>query len=118
MVKKEVNLNTDFINDMAASFQNTISNIIVSKLQLTINYLKKRNIYINQISLVGGVANNKYIYEKVKAESKKHNCNLLMPPKEMLSDNAAMIGWACAKKYSKDFKSDFNFKPNPRLTIN
>ena len=41
-----------------------------------------------------------------------------MPPKYMLSDNAAMIGWACIQKYSKKQYSDIFFKPNPRLTIN
>ena len=36
----------------------------------------------------------------------------------MLSDNAAMIAWACIKKYSKNPYSDIYFKANPKLTIN
>jgi tRNA A37 threonylcarbamoyltransferase TsaD len=40
-----------------------------------------------------------------------------MPPKYMLSDNAAMIGWACIQKYLLNGFSDLYFKVNPRLTI-
>ena len=47
-----------------------------------------------------------------------YNCSVILPPKYMLSDNAAMIGWACSKKRKiKDF-SNINFKANPRLKIN
>ena len=35
----------------------------------------------------------------------------------MMSDNAAMIAWACIYKYNKN-DDNLNFKPNPRLTIN
>ena len=45
-----------------------------------------------------------------------YNISLLKPPKYMLTDNAAMVAWACISKYSK-VKGDINFKPNPRLTI-
>ena len=41
-----------------------------------------------------------------------------MPPNYMLSDNAAMIGWACLQKSSKKLDSDIFFKPDPRLSIN
>ena len=34
----------------------------------------------------------------------------------MISDNAAMIAWACIKNY-KNKNQDLNFKPNPRLKI-
>ena len=41
-----------------------------------------------------------------------------MPPNYMLSDNAAMIGWACIQKHTKNYLSEILFKPNPRLKIN
>ena len=46
-----------------------------------------------------------------------NNCSLIMPKRYMLSDNAAMIGWACIQKYQKKFKSNIFFEANPRLTI-
>ena len=43
--------------------------------------------------------------------------SVLLPINEMMGDNAAMIAWACLKKYNKNM-TDINFKPDPRLVIN
>jgi N6-L-threonylcarbamoyladenine synthase len=118
LVKKEDKLDDIFINNMAASFQNKICEILISKLNLTISFLKKRKINISQISLVGGVAANQFIYKHLTYAASKYLYSITVPPKYMLSDNAAMIGWACLKKYNKNYQSNIFFKPNPRLTIN
>ena len=55
--------------------------------------------------------------EKIKKIAHDHTCSIIMPPKYMLSDNAAMIGWACIQKYLLNEFSDLYFKVNPRLTI-
>ena len=117
IVLKQKNFNEKFISDLAASFQKTITDILISKIRLTIKYLNKKNIHISQISLVGGVAANEYIYGAIKNVATKYSCSVIMPPKYMLSDNAAMIGWACIQKYSKKKYNDIFFKANPRLTI-
>ena len=111
-------MNDMFKYNLAASFQYTIAEILKNKLELTLNYLNKKNISISQVSLVGGVAANKYIYKSLNKIAAKLNCSLILPPKFMFGDNASMIGWACIQKKSiKDF-SNIHFKPNPRLTIN
>tara|TARA_B110000438_G_scaffold294368_1_gene335673 strand:- start:4393 stop:5400 length:1008 start_codon:yes stop_codon:yes gene_type:complete len=117
IVKKNKKLDKKFKLDMSSSFQETVTKILVSKLKLSIEYLNNRNISFSQISLVGGVANNQYIYNEINLTSKNNSCSLIMPPKDMLSDNAAMIGWACIQKYSINAKSDIFFKANPRLKI-
>ena len=81
-------------------------------------YLKKLDIKISQLSLVGGVASNNFIYKKLKNTASNYDCAVNMPLNYMLSDNAAMIGWAFIKKYKNGFESDLLFKPNPRLSIN
>ena len=116
--KNNINNNKKFISDIAASFQETITQILESKFKLTHDELIKRNIHSRQISLVGGVAANKYILNKIQKLAKNFNYSIILPPKDMLSDNAAMIGWACIKKYTKKKFSDINFKANPRLHIN
>ena len=103
---------------MSASFQNKVTDIFDKKLHLSMDYLKKLDIEISQISLVGGVASNKFIYKKIKDTASNYNCTVNMPPHYMLSDNAAMIGWAFIKKYKNGFDPDLLFKPNPRLSIN
>ena len=117
LVKKQNKINKIFVQNLTASFQHKITEILDSKLKLTFEHLKSKNIIISQISLVGGVAANRYIYEKIKKTASKNNCSVIMPKKYMLSDNAAMIGWACIQKYKKEFTSNLFFEANPRLTI-
>jgi N6-L-threonylcarbamoyladenine synthase len=118
IVKKQKNVDEIFINNMAASFQNKISEILISKLDLTFNYLRQKKINISNMSLVGGVASNQYIYKRIKENANKYKCTVQIPPNFMFSDNAAMIAWACAKKNSDNFTSDILFKANPRLKVN
>ena len=120
IVQKNINKknNKKFISNIAASFQETVSLILESKFKLIQDELIKRKIDSKQISLVGGVAANKYILNKIQKLAKNFNYSIILPPKDMLSDNAAMIGWACIKKYTKKKFSDINFKANPRLHIN
>ncbi|MDC0056735.1 tRNA (adenosine(37)-N6)-threonylcarbamoyltransferase complex transferase subunit TsaD [Alphaproteobacteria bacterium] len=117
IVNNNKNMDERFVSDVAASFQNTIINIIESKTLLTLEHLKKRKINVSQISLVGGVAANQSIYKKIKKIAHDNDCSIIMPPMYMLSDNAAMIGWACIQKCLINTFADLHFKANPRLTI-
>jgi len=118
IVKKQKNINNSFVENLSASFQHKVSEILEDKLDLTMDYLKTSKINISQISLVGGVAANKYICNNFKKIAHNYNCSIVMPPNYMLSDNAAMVGWACIQKSSKKLVSDILFKPDPRLAIN
>ena len=119
IVKNQSVINSSFKCDISSSFQKTIGNILKKKLELTIKYLLRKNIKILTISLVGGVANNDYIYNSMKHIAEKNSLKVIMPPKFMLSDNAAMIGWAAIQKIKidKNNSSDLLFKVNPRLKI-
>ena len=118
IVNKENKINSQFKSNMAACFQTTIASILESKFDILFNYLNAKKINISQISLVGGVASNQYIFNKLNKISKRYSCTVVLPAKFMLSDNAAMIGWTCIKKYKKNPHNDLYFKANPRLQIN
>ena len=117
LLTKKNDINDTFINNLSASFQKTISEIITSKIKTGLIILREKNIKTNSISVVGGVSNNKYIRMKIKDFVAKENIELYYPLKEMMSDNAAMISWACIKNYT-DKKDDIFFKPKPRMNIN
>ena len=114
LVKKNV-LSDDFVANMSASFQFCITKILLDKVSKVIKKLKKDSIDISSISIVGGVANNKYILNKFTDFAKNENLKIFIPLKDMMSDNAAMIAWACMNQ--EIIKDDLLFKPNPRLTI-
>ena len=115
---KENNLNEKLVQNVSASFQHKISEILNEKINLALNKIKKNNINIKQLAVVGGVAANDYIRSRMKKMCSNKNIQLIIPPKTMFSDNAAMISWACIQKISKGvIKHDINFKANPRLQI-
>tara|TARA_B100001057_G_scaffold394076_1_gene403185 strand:- start:1286 stop:2296 length:1011 start_codon:yes stop_codon:yes gene_type:complete len=117
LIIKKNELNKKFIEDVSASFQKTISEIIIQKISSGIDILSKRNIFIKSISVVGGVANNKYILKNLETLFVQSEIKLCYPIEEMKSDNAAMIAWACFVNYNKA-KDNIFFKPQPRLKIN
>ncbi len=117
IVKNKKIIDEELKSNISASFQNIVTDILIKKFNMTLKYLKNQNVNITQISLVGGVAANKFIYNKLEKECLKNNIEIILPPKNMLSDNAAMIGWACIKKLYNNNINDLYFKENPRLTL-
>ncbi len=116
LVKKN-KLNDNFVRNLSASFQKTIAEIISLKLKRALGSLNTNKINIKSISVVGGVANNEYIRKKLENLFEQKKIKLYYPLKEMMSDNAAMIAWACLKNYSEE-KNNIFFKPEPRMKIN
>ena len=106
-----------FIKNLSASFQKTITEIILEKIRKGIKKLEDDKIFIRSISIVGGVANNEYIKKKIQSFFSKNDIEIYYPLKEMMSDNAAMIAWACIKNYNEK-KNDIFFKPSAKMKIN
>ena len=115
-IVKENELSNEFISNLSASFQFCVSKILIEKIKKTLKKLTDESVNVKSLSIVGGVSNNKYISEKIKDAFQNHNINILFPPKEMMSDNAAMIAWNCLNK-NIEIASDLFFKANPRLSI-
>ena len=113
---KKNKISKKFIEDLSASFQKNITEILIEKLERGLERLKSENKKISSISVVGGVSNNKYIRSKIEDIFIKKNIEIYYPIKEMMGDNAAMIAWACMKFYKKD-RNDLFFKPMPRLGV-
>ena len=117
IVKKKHKIDNKFISDISASFQKTLVEILKNKLDSVFKLMLKRNINIDQVSLVGGVAKNKYIRNNIKKSLKNYNSSILLPPDFMLADNAAMIGWSCIKTKKNNFQSNIHFSPDPKLKV-
>ena len=117
ILTKKNKIDDIFINNLSASFQKTVAEIIITKVKTGLMILKEKGTIINSISVVGGVSNNKYIRNKFKNFIDKENIELYYPLKEMMSDNAAMISWACIKNYNRN-KNNIFFKSEARMNIN
>jgi N6-L-threonylcarbamoyladenine synthase len=80
----------DFIgknrNDLAASLQRTIVEILINKLKQA-----ARSTGISEIALAGGVSANSGLREAIDHEARNRGWNLFIPPLRFTTDNAAMI---------------------------
>nr|WP_315190114.1 tRNA (adenosine(37)-N6)-threonylcarbamoyltransferase complex transferase subunit TsaD [uncultured Flavobacterium sp.] len=97
-VQKKKIENPDFIeenlNDICASIQHTIIEILMDKLKLAV-----KETGIKQIAIGGGVSANSGIRNALKETEKKYGWKTFIPKFEYTTDNAAMIGIVGYQKF-------------------
>lgn len=81
-------------NDVAASFQEAVVDVLSSHL---IDCAKKNG--VRQVALAGGVAANTPLRERVRQKAEENGFVFHCPPLALCTDNAAMIGCAAYHAY-------------------
>ena len=116
LISKNINKNPNFIkdnlNDLCASIQKTLVEIIMNKIEKTKNSLK-----INRVVIGGGVAANSEIRRVLNDMSVSSDWEIFIPPIQYTTDNAAMIGIAAYYKLKKNQLGEINQSVNARLVI-
>lgn len=115
-IQKETRKNPDFIeqnlNDICASIQFTIINILMDKLKKA-----SRQTGIKEIAIGGGVSANSGIRQALKDGELKYGWNTYIPKFEYCTDNAAMIGIVGYLKYIDGVFSDERIAAKARYVI-
>ena len=95
--------------DVAASFQQAIVDVLVAKCQQAI-----RATHLKKIVLAGGVSANKHLQEALAKGAKESGAELVHPTPILCTDNAVMIGVRGYYQYiNKDFAAlDLNADPS------
>ena len=97
-IQKRIIENPNFIeenlNDICASIQHTIIEILMDKLQLAVAVTG-----IKQIAIGGGVSANSGIRKTLKEAEQKYGWKTYIPKFEYTTDNAAMIGIVGYQKF-------------------
>ena len=89
------------LNDICASIQHTIIEILMDKLKLAV-----QETGIKQIAIGGGVSANSGIRNTLKETEKKYGWKTYIPKFEYTTDNAAMIGIVGYQKFlSQQFET-------------
>ena len=115
-IQKETGKNPNFVeqnlNDICASIQSTIINILMDK-------LKKASAQtgIKEIAIGGGVSANSGIRQALKDSEEKYGWNTFIPKFEYCTDNAAMIGIVGYLKYIDGDFSDERIAAKARYVI-
>ena len=104
-VRDQLKLEDDFIEknkaDLAASIQDTIIRVLLSKVRRAV-----RETGIRQVAIAGGVSANSGLRRQLTEMAEKERWQVFIPEFQFTTDNAAMIAMAGYFKYlEKDFAS-------------
>ena len=115
-LQRETQKDADFvsknINDICASVQYTILEILMDKLQMAVDQTG-----IRQVAIGGGVAANSGIRQRLKDAEEKLGWSTFIPKFEYCTDNAAMIGIVGYLKYEKGTFTDQSIAAKARYAI-
>ena len=113
--KKKIE-NPDFIsqniNDICASVQKTIIDILMDKMHMAV-----KQTGITQIAIGGGVSANSGIRKALKDAESTFGWKTFIPPFAYTTDNAAMIGIAAYHKFLKGQFADISVVSKPRTSF-
>ncbi len=98
------------LNDICASIQHTIIEILMDKLILAVAQTG-----INQVAIGGGVSANSGIRKTLKESEQKMGWKTYIPKFEYTTDNAAMIGIVGYQKYLSNKFEDSGVTSNARI---
>lgn len=98
------------VNDIAASFQEAIVDVIVDKaIAAALEHDQKR------IVMAGGVASNSRLRELITERAAAHNIEVLRPSPILCTDNGAMIAAAAYYAYKNGERSGYDLDAVPGL---
>jgi N6-L-threonylcarbamoyladenine synthase len=97
-------------NDLCASIQKTIIDVLLDKL---IKAAEQTG--ISHIALAGGVSSNSGLRERIEDESKRRNWKTYLPELKYTTDNAAMIAIAGFYKYQQRIFAPLSIAPLVRM---
>ena len=116
---KKNKIDKKFLNNFTASFQYTVGEIFKKKIFNALDELEKENIKIEDFSICGGVAANKYLNSLLKNFIEERDINYHQVPLSLCTDNAAMIGWNAIEilQTRKMRLNNYNIRPTPNILI-
>lgn len=112
-------LSNQDVADICASFQQAIVDVLknrthkmIAKFEAAHPDLKDKNLVV-----AGGVAANKRIAEVLTITCQEYSWNLIAPPANLCTDNAAMIAWAGLEHLGHSQPSPQNLAPRSRWPL-
>lgn len=111
-VKENPNFIEQNVNDLCASLQKTIIDILLDKL-----IKAAKDTGVKEITVAGGVSANSGLRDRLNLEAKKRNWNMFIPEFAYTTDNAAMIAITGYYKYLNNEFTDQRVTPMARMTL-
>lgn len=117
IVSEKGGLHQSDVNNIAASFQRAVSDVLVEKTRRAIVKYMKLFPQTPTIAVAGGVAANSEIRAKLQDLCAHHSIAFNAPPLKYCTDNAAMIAYAAAEIYMNDLVDPTHLVARPRWPL-
>ncbi len=111
-IKEDEDFAVKHRNDLCASVQRTIVEILTEKLELA-----SRRTGIRGIALAGGVSANTGLRKKIRELAAKHGWKVYIPEARLTTDNAAMIAISGYFSYRSGKFAGLDVAPEARLPV-
>jgi N6-L-threonylcarbamoyladenine synthase len=115
LLRDKIKENPDFVaenlNDLCASLQETVVEVLMNKLRKAAKELN-----IRQVAVAGGVSANSALRQAFYDHSAKYGWKVFIPPFEFTTDNAAMIAMTGYFKYQHNDFCTMDKVPFVRVT--
>ncbi len=102
----------DHLQDICASFQASVVDVLVEKTLRVVKNMKVRN-----VAIAGGVSANSELRLRLQACADEHGFRLFIPKFQYCTDNGAMIAQLGWMKIAAEQTSDFSLNAFPNLSI-
>eukprot|EP01035_Chromulina_nebulosa_P018958 gene18958-24768_t len=101
--KEIIRLPDQITADLCATLQDVAFAHVENKLKRALDYIEYHNIKLTSVAVVGGVASNQSLRNRLLNILERRDYNdrlpLIFPPIDLCTDNGAMIAWAGIEKF-------------------
>ncbi len=98
------------VADAAASFQETVVDVLVRK-----TLLAAERAAVRHVVLGGGVAANSRLRERMAEEAAARGLSITLPPRALCTDNAAMVAAVGARRLAAGARDDLSLDAHSRM---
>ena len=107
------------MNNMAASFQQAVTDVFLDRTQKAIQKFKNIHPQVDKPTLVvaGGVAANSHIRAGMTDSAQNMGMTFYAPPLNLCTDNGVMIAWAGLERFNAGIRDDLNTVARPRWSL-
>lgn len=109
-LKKDPQFVEKNLNNICASIQSTLVNMLLKKLMKAADDLK-----INDIAIAGGVSANRGLRERLQSTAADKRWKVFIPDFQYCTDNAGMIAMASYFKFQQHDFTDLSVSPSARM---
>ena len=105
-------------SDLAAAFQIAVGDVLADRCTNALDtFVASHPATEPRLVVAGGVAANRHLRQRLGDLCRDRQTQLIAPPPELCTDNAAMIAWAGVEHLRRGARDGLDFAPRPRWPL-